>query len=94
MPGLDGTGPLGLGPMTGRGRGFCVLAEDKEGRGISGYVGARGRPFRAVRLSARAAVRRLFRGGSPGRGFRRARRSTNRRPSTGESLVRYPLSDG
>ena len=25
MPGLDGTGPRGMGPMTGRGRGFCVL---------------------------------------------------------------------
>ena len=23
MPGMDGTGPRGLGPMTGGGRGFC-----------------------------------------------------------------------
>jgi hypothetical protein len=23
MPGLDGTGPMGLGPMTGGGKGFC-----------------------------------------------------------------------
>ena len=23
MPGLDGTGPMGVGPMTGGGRGFC-----------------------------------------------------------------------
>ena len=23
MPGFDGTGPMGLGPLTGRGRGFC-----------------------------------------------------------------------
>src|SRR4030042_920091 len=23
MPGLDGTGPQGMGPMTGRARGFC-----------------------------------------------------------------------
>jgi len=23
MPGLDGTGPMGLGPMTGGGRGWC-----------------------------------------------------------------------
>jgi len=23
MPGFDGTGPLGMGPMTGGGRGFC-----------------------------------------------------------------------
>jgi hypothetical protein len=25
MPGFDGTGPLGLGPMTGRGRGYCIV---------------------------------------------------------------------
>ena len=25
MPGLDGTGPMGLGPMTGGGRGFCAI---------------------------------------------------------------------
>ncbi|MEA3255841.1 MAG: DUF5320 domain-containing protein [Candidatus Altiarchaeota archaeon] len=24
MPGLDGTGPRGLGPLTGGGRGFCL----------------------------------------------------------------------
>ena len=27
MPGFDGTGPQGKGPMTGRGMGFCVLKE-------------------------------------------------------------------
>jgi len=25
MPGFDGTGPRGTGPMTGGGRGYCVL---------------------------------------------------------------------
>jgi hypothetical protein len=25
MPGLDGTGPRGMGPMTGWGRGFCII---------------------------------------------------------------------
>jgi len=25
MPGFDGTGPHGLGPMTGRGMGYCVI---------------------------------------------------------------------
>ena len=25
MPGFDGTGPRGTGPMTGRGRGYCVI---------------------------------------------------------------------
>ena len=32
MPGGDGTGPLGLGPMTGRGAGFCG------GYGVPGYM--------------------------------------------------------
>lgn len=25
MPGFDGTGPRGMGPMTGRGLGFCAM---------------------------------------------------------------------
>jgi len=25
MPGFDGTGPRGMGPMTGRGLGFCAI---------------------------------------------------------------------
>ena len=25
MPGFDGTGPRGIGPMTGGGRGFCAI---------------------------------------------------------------------
>ena len=47
MPGGDGTGPLGAGPMTGRGAGFCAgfnmpgYASPAAGRGLSG----RGRGF-------------------------------------------------
>jgi len=26
MPGFDGTGPHGMGPMTGRGMGYCVIS--------------------------------------------------------------------
>lgn len=33
MPGFDGTGPLGQGPMTGRGMGYCVL-KTPEGNSI------------------------------------------------------------
>ncbi|MFA5629446.1 MAG: DUF5320 domain-containing protein [Dehalococcoidales bacterium] len=29
MPGFDGTGPRGTGPMTGGGRGFCVMTESE-----------------------------------------------------------------
>ncbi|MCD4831661.1 MAG: DUF5320 domain-containing protein [Anaerohalosphaeraceae bacterium] len=39
MPGGNGTGPTGMGPMTGRGAGFCA------GFGVPGYanpVGGRG----------------------------------------------------
>jgi len=38
MPGFDGTGPAGLGPMTGGGRGFC------SSRGIGANLRARGIP--------------------------------------------------
>ena len=29
MPGYDGTGPRGMGPMTGGARGYCVVSEDE-----------------------------------------------------------------
>jgi len=28
MPGFNGTGPLGQGPLTGRGRGYCMVPAD------------------------------------------------------------------
>lgn len=28
MPGFDGTGPRGQGPMTGRGMGYCIVKLD------------------------------------------------------------------
>lgn len=34
MPGGDGTGPVGMGPMTGRGAGFCA------GNAMPGYANA------------------------------------------------------
>jgi len=47
MPGYDGTGPRGLGPMTGGGGGFCVLklpgASDEP---LAGFVGWAGYPVR------------------------------------------------
>ncbi|MBN1125682.1 MAG: DUF5320 domain-containing protein [Sedimentisphaerales bacterium] len=45
MPGFDGTGPQGRGPLTGRGRGFCVLQESKGSPGhVKGFVGIQGIP--------------------------------------------------
>jgi len=35
MPGFDGTGPMGMGPMTGGGRGFC--SPWGIGAGLAGY---------------------------------------------------------
>ncbi len=63
MPRGDGTGPQGLGSMTGRAAGYCG------GSGMPGYVNAApGRPF-----GGGFGVGPGFRGagiGSPGRGYR------------------------
>jgi len=49
MPGFDGTGPLGKGPMTGRGLGFCVLTNSKENPGqVKGFAGLQGVPVGQV----------------------------------------------
>ncbi len=49
MPGFDGTGPFGLGPMTGRGRGYCVMRPPSSGCGIAwGYAGLMGWPFATI----------------------------------------------
>ena len=40
MPGLDGTGPRGMGPMTGGGRGFCSpWGTSTAPRGYGAYPG-------------------------------------------------------
>ena len=44
MPGFDGTGPLGQGPMTGRGQGFCVLTSSEQNPGqVKGLAGIDGK---------------------------------------------------
>jgi hypothetical protein len=46
MPGFDGTGPLGQGPMTGRGRGFCVLTTSEENPSqVEGFAGLQAEPI-------------------------------------------------
>ena len=46
MPGFDGTGPSGQGPMTGRYRGFCALTVSKENPGeVKGLVGLQSMPI-------------------------------------------------
>lgn len=45
MPGFDGTGPFGKGPMTGLGRGFCILKTSQEKPElVEGFAGINGRP--------------------------------------------------
>lgn len=49
MPRFDGTGPNGIGPMTGRSMGYCVMALPKSGGNIipRGYTGIYGIPTSA-----------------------------------------------
>lgn len=51
MPAFDGTGPRGMGPMTGRGEGYCAIAFPSPGTGRApyGYVGLAGIPVRLAR---------------------------------------------
>jgi len=48
MPGFDGTGPRGMGPMTGGGRGFCAAPPGSYGYRGRGYAGVYGRPHAAM----------------------------------------------
>jgi len=41
MPGYDGTGPRGMGPMTGGGRGFCAPGGGRFLRGFRSWLGPR-----------------------------------------------------
>jgi len=47
MPGFDGTGPRGMGPMTGGGRGYCNPAGYRPWRGFNPGYGAFGRSWGA-----------------------------------------------
>jgi hypothetical protein len=82
MPRFDGTGPQGMGPMTGRGEGYCALAIPGSGQAPYGYAGVQGTPVRLEAPVARPALgTRLVRwprmvgrlGRGRGRGARRGR---------------------
>ena len=45
MPGGDGTGPMGRGPMTGRGMGECVVKLPGRGGAPEGFAGVVGWPI-------------------------------------------------
>jgi len=58
MPRMDGTGPLGRGPMTGRGMGMCIIAADALRRGVG-----------AGRALRRGAAMGFLPGMGPGAGW-------------------------
>jgi len=70
MPGFDGTGPRGEGPMTGRGEGNCAirLPDPQSGQVPYGYIGRTGVPVR-LGLGARLG-RGMLRGWGRRRGGR------------------------
>jgi hypothetical protein len=79
MPGFDGTGPRGEGPMTGRGEGYCALVlPSPEGRSaLYGYAGLQGTPVylgEPCALPRRQFIGRIGPVVRPGRAFRRGRR--------------------
>jgi hypothetical protein len=85
MPRFDGTGPQGMGPMTGRGEGYCALVIPESGQAPYGYAGLQGTPVRLGAPGTRPALgarwlwpaagcgRVRGRGGRRGRGQRFAR---------------------
>ena len=72
MPGYDGTGPSGKGPMSGQGRGFCVLqTSEDDPQQIQGFVGIDGQPV--SNAPARSWFGRVFQWARFGRRLRRGR---------------------
>lgn len=46
MPGFDGTGPRGKGPMTGKAQGYCLLnIPDNDAESKTGFAGLQGKPI-------------------------------------------------
>jgi hypothetical protein len=78
MPRLDGTGPMGLGPLTGQGEGYCAIAYPQPASGAipCGYAGLAGRPVQLEPTPVFGRGRPFRLVGNPGRrvGGRRAGR--------------------
>ena len=57
MPRGDGTGPLGKGPMTGRGEGFCILRREECGPlQVKGFTGLQGQPMYETKNNRKEAA--------------------------------------
>ncbi len=75
MPGYDGTGPRGEGPLTGRGEGYCAIrlpdpGSDQEAVGFAGLAGT---PVRIVSRVTHPTVTVWPRMWNPWRPLRRGR---------------------
>jgi hypothetical protein len=65
MPRFDGTGPRGLGPLSGRGEGYCVVRLPEEDQPARGFAGLGGWPIGSVEPAARWVQRPSRRLGWP-----------------------------
>jgi hypothetical protein len=88
MPGLDGTGPQGQGPMTGRGEGYCAVRLPEEpGQSAYGYAGLQGTPVQMGIPATRPTfwtrfarwLRPMWPGRAPGCGSRPGNMARSRR---------------
>jgi len=62
MPRFDGTGPTGQGPLTGEGRGLCVVrVPEGKDEPAAGFIGREGRPLGRPMQQAPADLERLQR---------------------------------
>ena len=56
MPGFDGTGPRGKGPMTGKAQGYCLLnIPDDAAEAETGFAGWTGEPVALAQDSRKMA---------------------------------------
>jgi len=61
MPGYDGTGPLGQGPMTGRGQGYCALTVSEEDPGeVKGFAGLQSVPVGQINENFQNAGKKVI----------------------------------
>lgn len=57
MPGFNGTGPASMGPMTGKGRGYCITEIDRVTYRGAGWNRGAGRGWRNCQYAAEGPSR-------------------------------------
>jgi len=58
MPGFNGTGPHGMGPMTGRGMGYCIIPLSTQEEDLD-YLKKRARVMREELEQIEVRIRKL-----------------------------------